>query len=201
MSAATRNIWRCSAAMPRRWPSTSTATTIITTAPEKSWRWRRPGTVMGDFVIDDFMIRALVGGCGIALVSGPLGSFVVWRRMAYFGDTLSHSALLGIALGLLLGVDLNLAVVAGCVALAVLLVILQEQRLLASDTLLGIMSHGALSLGLIAVSFLETVRVDLTTYLFGDILAVSLHDLAWIWGGAVFALALTVVLWRPLLAV
>jgi zinc transport system permease protein len=149
----------------------------------------------------DFVLRAALAGIGVAAVAGPLGSFVVWRRMAYFGDTLSHSALLGVALGLLLGVDLNLAVVAVCVGLAVLLVILQEQRLLASDTLLGIMSHGALSLGLIAVSFLETVRVDLTTYLFGDILAVSGHDLAWIWGGAAFALALTIFLWRPLLSV
>ena len=149
----------------------------------------------------DFVVRAALAGLGVAAAAGPLGSFIVWRRMAYFGDTLSHSALLGIALGLLLGVDLNLAVVAVCVGLAVLLVVLQEQRLLASDTLLGIMSHGALSLGLIAVSFLETVRVDLTAYLFGDILAVSGRDLAWIWGGALFALVLVVVLWRPLLAI
>lgn len=151
--------------------------------------------------MDDFIVRAALAGAGVALVAGPLGSFVVWRRMAYFGDTLSHSALLGVALGLLLGVDLNITVVAVCVGLAVLLVILQEQRLLASDTLLGIMSHGALSLGLIAISFLETVRVDLTTYLFGDILAVGARDIAWIWGGAIFALILIALLWRPLLAV
>src|SRR5689334_6145367 len=154
MSAATRNIWQCSAAMPKRWRSTSTVTTIIMTAPGKLWRWRRPGTVMGDFVLDDFMIRALVGGCGIALVSGPLGSFVVWRRMAYFGDTLAHSALLGIALGFLLGVEPTGAVIAVCLALALLLVALQQQRGLATDTLLGIMSHGGLSLGLVAISFL-----------------------------------------------
>ncbi|MGE4417809.1 MAG: metal ABC transporter permease, partial [Marinobacterium sp.] len=43
----------------------------------------------------DFLILALAGGIGIAALAGPLGAFVVWRRMAYFGDTLAHSALMG----------------------------------------------------------------------------------------------------------
>jgi zinc transport system permease protein len=150
--------------------------------------------------MDDFIWRALLAGLGVALAAGPLGSFIVWRRMAYFGDTLAHSALLGVALGFLLGIEANIGVVAVCAGLAVLLVALQQQRHLATDTLLGIMSHGALSLGLVAVSFLETLRVDLMAYLFGDILAVSSRDIAWIWGGGILALALLAVLWRPLLA-
>jgi zinc transport system permease protein len=150
--------------------------------------------------VDDFVLRALVAGLGVAAVAGPLGSFVVWRRMAYFGDTLAHSALLGIALGVLLHVNLNLAVVGLCIVLALLLVALQRQRQLASDTLLGIMSHGALSLGLVVLSLIETVRVDLMTYLFGDILAVTAGDIAWIYGGGAVVLAALVVLWRPLLA-
>jgi zinc transport system permease protein len=150
--------------------------------------------------VDDFLVRAVAAGTGVAIAAGPLGAFVVWRRMAYFGDTLSHSALLGVALGFMLGVDVNLGVVAVCAGLAVLLVALQEQRHLATDTLLGIMSHGALSLGLVAISFLETVRVDLLSYLFGDILAVTSRDIAWIWGGAALALAILAFLWRPLLA-
>jgi zinc transport system permease protein len=117
---------------------------------------------MGDFVLDDFMIRALVGGCGIALVSGPLGSFVVWRRMAYFGDTLAHSALLGIALGYLLGIGMTAGVIAVCVGIAVLLVLLQEQKQLASDTLLGIVSHSTLSLGLVSIAFMETMSAQVT---------------------------------------
>jgi zinc transport system permease protein len=151
--------------------------------------------------MDDFLLRALAAGIGVALVAGPLGSFVVWRRMAYFGDTLSHSALLGVALGLLLGVDLTLSVMLLCVALALLLVALQRQRRIAGDTLLGIMAHGTLSAGLVALAFLQTVRVDLMGYLFGDILAVEPGDLAWIWGGGALALAATVALWRPLLAI
>lgn len=150
--------------------------------------------------MDDFILRALMGGMAVALVAGPLGAFVVWRRMAYFGDTLAHSALLGVALGFLLGISLNLTVIALCTGLAVLLVLLQRQRRLASDTLLGILAHSTLSLGLVAVAFLEGVRIDLMGYLFGDILAVSQTDLAWIFGGGLLALLLLAVLWRPLLA-
>lgn len=156
---------------------------------------------MGDFVLDDFMIRALVGGCGIALVSGPLGSFVVWRRMAYFGDTLAHSALLGIALGYLLGIGMTAGVIAVCVGIAVLLVLLQEQRQLASDTLLGIVSHSTLSLGLVAIAFMETMRIDLLAYLFGDILSVTWDDILWIYGGGAAALAVLAFIWRRLLAI
>lgn len=151
--------------------------------------------------MDDFVLRALAAGLGVAAVAGPLGSFVVWRRMAYFGDTLAHSALLGVALGFLLGINLNLAVVTLCIALSLLLVLLQQQRRLASDTLLGIMSHSALSLGLVALSFLESVRIDLMGYLFGDILSVTPTDLAWIYGGGALALAVLALLWRPLLAI
>lgn len=150
--------------------------------------------------MDDFLFRALLGGIGVALAAGPLGSFVVWRRMAYFGDTLAHSALLGVALGVLLGISETIGVMVLCVLLAVLLVLLERQRLLASDTLLGIFAHTALSLGLVALAFLETVRVDLVSYLFGDILAVSTSDLYWIWGGGTLALLLLAWIWRPLLA-
>ncbi len=147
-----------------------------------------------------FLWRALAAGIGVALIAGPLGSFVVWRRMAYFGDTLAHSALLGIALGFLLGIDLQIGVAAVCVALALLLVALQRQQVLAADTLLGILSHSALSIGLVAVAFMRGLRVDLMGYLFGDILAVGLADLAWIYGGAALALAILAAIWRPLLA-
>ncbi|MBP2229902.1 zinc transport system permease protein [Azospirillum agricola] len=151
--------------------------------------------------MDDFVLRALAAGCGIAALAGPLGSFVVWRRMAYFGDTLSHSALLGVTLGFLLGVNPMIGVMAVCVALALALVALQRRRTLAADTLLGILSHGSLSLGLVALAFLETLRIDLMAYLFGDILSVTMTDLGWIYGGGVVALAGLALLWRRLLAV
>ncbi len=150
--------------------------------------------------MDDFLIRALLGGLGVALAAGPLGAFIVWRRMAYFGDTLAHSGLLGVVLGIALNINPELGVVTTCLTVAVVLVLLQRQRWLAADTLLGILAHTSLSLGLVTLAFLETVRVDLISYLFGDILAISPTDLYWIWGGAMLALAVLAWLWRPLLA-
>jgi zinc transport system permease protein len=152
-------------------------------------------------VLDDFLIRALVGGFGVAVIAGPFGSFVVWRRLAYFGETLAHSAMLGIAFGFLLQINLTLGILVTCQVLALLLFFSQRQRLLASDTLLGILSHGSLSVGLVALAFMEDVRVDLVAYLFGDILAIGTTDLAWIFGGGGLALAGLLWLWKPLLAI
>jgi len=150
--------------------------------------------------MDDFLLRALLAGLGVAVVAGPLGAFVVWRKMAYFGDTLAHAALLGVALGFLLNFGANIGVVSVCVLLALVLVALQQQRRLASDTLLGILAHTTLSLGLIVLASMETLRVDLMSYLFGDILAVTTADLYWIYAATVFALLAIIALWRPLLA-
>ncbi|MBW6477098.1 MAG: metal ABC transporter permease, partial [Chromatiales bacterium] len=150
--------------------------------------------------MDDFMLRALLAGLAVALITGPLGTFVVWRRMAYFGDTLAHSALLGVSFGVLLQLNMNLAIALVCVLLALGLVMMQRQRQLATDTLLGILSHSALALGLVAISLAETVRIDLMGYLFGDILAVGWGELAWIGGVSLSALLALLWLWRPLLA-
>ena len=151
--------------------------------------------------MDDFLVRAFLGGCGVALVAGPFGSFVVWRRLAYFGDTLAHSALLGVAIGFLFEVNLTLGVLVVCQFLALLLFFGQRQKLLSSDTLLGILAHGALSVGLVALAFMEDVRVDLMSYLFGDILAIGNVDLVWIFVGGGIALGALLFLWRPLLMI
>lgn len=151
-------------------------------------------------MLDDFFNRALLAGVGLALVTGPLGCFIVWRRMAYFGDTMAHSALLGVAISFLFSINLTVAVfaVAGMVAMALLL--LQRRPTLSSDALLGILSHSTLAVGLVMVSFMSWVRVDLMGFLFGDILAVSQLDLAIIYGGGAGIMLLLVYLWRPLLA-
>ncbi|KAF0118456.1 MAG: zinc transport system permease protein [Rhodospirillaceae bacterium] len=150
--------------------------------------------------MDDFLLRALLAGSGIALAAGPLGVFVVWRRMAYFGDAVAHSALLGVALALLMDLDVTLGVVGVCLGLAGVLLMLQRQRHLADDTRLGLLAHGTLAAGMVVLSFLDRVRFDLIGYLFGDILAVSSLDLIWIYGGGVVTLAILAGVWRPLLA-
>ena len=157
--------------------------------------------IVTDTTVAEFLILAMAGGLGIAALAGPLGAFVVWRRMAYFGDTLAHSALMGISLGFLFDINLNLAVVFCCVLLSVLLVSLQRQHLVATDTLLGIMAHSSLSLGLVAVALLDNVRIDLMEYLFGDLLAIAPADLYWIYGGGALVLLLLWRLWNPLLAI
>ncbi|WP_350336199.1 metal ABC transporter permease [Coralliovum pocilloporae] len=151
-------------------------------------------------MLDDFFVRALIAGLGVALVAGPLGCFVVWRRMAYFGDTLSHAALLGVALAFLLEVDITLAVFAVAILISLALLGLQRAGTLSSDVLLGLLSHSALALGLVALAFMSWVRIDLLGLLFGDILAVSKGDLAIIYGGGAAILACLVFIWRPLFA-
>ncbi|MBL4786493.1 MAG: metal ABC transporter permease [Cohaesibacteraceae bacterium] len=150
--------------------------------------------------MDDFLFRALLAGTGIAIISGPLGCFVVWRRMAYFGDTLAHAALLGVALGLAFGTWPIAGAFAVVVTIALILFLMQRGNRLPGDTLLGILSHGSLSLGLVAIAFMTWIRIDLLSYLFGDILAVSGFDIALIWGMAVCLLAIIIVVWRDCLA-
>ncbi len=150
--------------------------------------------------MDEFLLRAAAGGAGIALVSGPLGCFVVWRRMAYFGATLAHAALLGVALGLALAIDLHLGVLITGVLVSGALYLLDRRPDLASDTLLGILAHSSLAIGLVLVSFMDTVRLDLMGYLFGDVLSVRREDVAFIAAGAAVCLGLLARLWRPLLA-
>jgi len=150
--------------------------------------------------MDDFLVRALIGGAGVAAVAGPLGAFVVWRRMAFFGSTLSHSSLLGVALGFLLGVNLNAGIFAVCAVIALSLVAMQRRARLSDDTLLGILAHATLALGLIALAFMETQRVDLMSYLFGDVLATSTGDIAMIYVGGAVVIAAMAWLWRPLLS-
>ncbi|MGF1631318.1 MAG: metal ABC transporter permease [Kiloniellaceae bacterium] len=151
-------------------------------------------------MLDDFFLRALVGGVGVALVAGPLGCFIVWRRMAYFGDTMAHSALLGVALALLLEINITLGVFAITATVAFALLLLQRQQVLPTDALLGILSHSTLALGLVLVAFMAWVRIDLMSYLFGDLLAVSRFDIALIYGGGAAVLVILAAVWRPLLA-
>lgn len=151
-------------------------------------------------MFDDFFTRALVAGIGLAITVGPLGCFVIWRRMAYFGDTMAHSALLGVALSLLLNLNLMLSVFIVAAAVSLLLLLLQKRGALSTDALLGILSHSALSIGLVMVAFMSWVRIDLVGFLFGDILAVSKADIDLVWGGGILVLFAIVYLWRSLLA-
>ena len=151
--------------------------------------------------LDDFFWRAVIAGMGVAIVAGPVGCFIVWRRMSYLGDTMAHSALLGVAFGIFLEVNLMLGVFVVSLTVAVLLFIFQRQKQLANDAVLGTLSHASLALGILLISLMVWVRIDLMGFLFGDILAVNLVDLYWIYGGGFLILLTMLWLWRPLLAI
>lgn len=159
--------------------------------------------IMVNMTMDDFVIKALLAGIGLALVAGPLGCVVVWRRMAYFGDTLAHSALLGVALAVSFDVMpfIGVALTGACVAGA--LFWLEVNRRFTTDTLLGILSHSALALGLIVLSITQArgQSIDLMAYLFGDILAVTRTELVWIYAGATTILLSYARLWKALLSI
>ncbi len=151
-------------------------------------------------MLDDFFVRALVAGMGLALVTGPMGCFIVWRRLAYFGETIAHSALLGVAIAILADAHLVIGVFAMASLVVVTMFYLERLDRMPVDTLLGILSHSGLALGLVVLSFLPPMRLDLHGLLFGDILAVSRDDIALIWIGGAAALGLLWWIWRPLLA-
>ena len=135
-------------------------------------------------MLDDFLLRAALAAVGTAVAAGLLGCFVVWRRMAYFGDATAHAAVLGVALALLFGTSITLGVGIVALCMAVLIHSLSGQGV-AVDTILGVLAHGALALGLVAVTLVPGQRIDLDAYLFGDVLSVTRGDLAVIWGGGV----------------
>ena len=150
--------------------------------------------------LDSIVLRALTAGILVALLTGALGVFIIWRRMAYFGDTVSHASLLGVSLGFLLGISVNLGIIVISLSVALLMVVLQRNRGLSNDTLLGILAHSALSLGLVVLTFVEGVRVDLNTWLFGDILAVTNQDLMIFLVVTLLVLSILFFIWKPLLS-
>ncbi|MFM9890326.1 MAG: metal ABC transporter permease [Rickettsiales bacterium] len=151
--------------------------------------------------MDEFLLRALVGGLLLAAMLGPLGSFVVWRRMAYFGDAIAHAALLGVAISLLSNglIPMTLAMFTVAAAIALVLTRFTADTRFHADTLLGLLAHGSLALGLVLVALAREIRVDINAFLFGDILAIDWADVQVLAGLMVIILGLLWRFWRPLL--
>ena len=150
--------------------------------------------------LEDFFSRALLGGSLLAILAGPFGCFVVWGRMAFIADALAHASFLGIALALLFDFYPTLGVIAICCTFAVILVTALPSRI-SVDVFLGILSHSMLALALILLSLFQNIPVNLLSYLFGDILAISTNDLFWIGGATPFILLGLSLLWKPLMLI
>ena len=151
-------------------------------------------------MFDDFFYRALLVGVGVAIIAGPLGCFVIWRRLSYFGDTLSHAALLGVALAFLVEINFTISVFIVSSIVALFLIYLRAKTSLPSDALLGLLAHSVLALGIVVLGFMTWVRIDLLSLLFGDILAVSMYDIWLVFLGGSLVLVILVTIWRPLFA-
>lgn len=149
----------------------------------------------------DFIARAVLAGFGIAIIAGPLGSIIVWRRMANFGDALAHSTLLGLCFALLLNLNLYMGITIICLAIACLLALISRQRQLANDTILCILAYTTLAGGFILISTLKGIRLDLLEYLYGDILAVASTDLLWIYSVDVVVGIILIKIWQQVLAI
>ena len=147
----------------------------------------------------DFIVKAAIAGLSISVIAGPLGSLMIWRRMAYFGDTLAHSTLLGVALAAMLNANVYFGLISVCLLVAALLLTLTKNLQFAPDTILTILSNTILAGGLIAATKIEHVRLDILSYFYGDILAVDNLDLSWIIGVCVFTLVVLFKIWRWLL--
>ena len=151
-------------------------------------------------MFDDFFIRALIAGVGIALVTGPLGCFIIWRRLSFFGDTLAHAALLGVTMAVFFEINIAFSVFLISSVVALILLKLQQTTKLPGDALLGLLAHSSLAVGLVVIGFLTSIRFDVMGLLFGDILAVNQNDLLLIWIGGALILLILKFIWRPLFA-
>ena len=151
-------------------------------------------------MLDDFFIRALLAGIGIALVTGPIGCFIIWRRLSFFGDTLSHSALLGVTMAIFFDINIAFSVFVISSLIAIMLLRLQKTTKLPGDALLGLLAHSSLAVGLVVIGFLSSIRFDVMGLLFGDILAVNQNDLLLIWIGGALILIILKFIWKPLFA-
>ena len=151
-------------------------------------------------MFDDFIIRAFVAGIGLALITGPLGCFIIWRRLSYFGDTIAHSALLGVVISYAMNFNLIIAVFAVSCFIALSLLFLQKRTNLPDDALLGLLAHSVLAIGLVLLGILSFIRIDLMGLLFGDILSVNITDVLFVWVGGSIVLMVLILIWRPLFA-
>jgi len=149
--------------------------------------------------MDDFIYRALIASIGVSIIAGSLGCFVIWKRLSYFSDSISHSALLGVALGLATGVGINFGLVIVGGLFATLIVFLQQKDFWSSDAVLGIFSHISLSLGIVVLGFIGDQNTDYFSYLFGDILSITPEDIYWIFSVMAVVIFVLFINWKKLL--
>lgn len=142
----------------------------------------------------NILIKAMLVGIGIAIISGPMGSLIVWQRMAYFGDTLAHATLLGASIAAMLNINIYYGLIFTCVLIAIILKLTSKN--FTNDTTLSILSHSILAIGLISATLIKDTRIDLLGYLCGDILSITNNDLLWILGMDIIVFSILILCWN-----
>ncbi|KDB19613.1 metal ABC transporter permease [Wolbachia endosymbiont of Glossina morsitans morsitans] len=143
----------------------------------------------------DFFINSLVAVVVISLVTGALGSFMIWQRLSYLGDSLSHSSLLGVALALIFEISPSLSIMLIAITFAILLS-LNFNRLYSADTILNIVTNVVLSSSLILMSFLPSGNNSIISSLFGDILTLDQSDIVLIFLTSAVVTLILIFRWR-----
>lgn len=152
----------------------------------------------GAAMLSAVVLTALAAGGMLSLLLGPLGCLVVWRQMAYFGDAISHAALLGVALALVGSLPFTPAIFAVALLVAGALTAWMRDTRFHADTLLGFLAHGTLAIGLLIVALSGYTQVDVNSFLFGDILTLSISDIISVAILTVIGLGILVWHWRGL---
>lgn len=126
-------------------------------------------------VLDLFWIPLVAMGL-LSLILGPLGCFLVWRRMAFFSDGLSHACLLGIPIALMLHMHFLIGILLTAALGGGLFLILEKYPHLSSDTIFAALSYTLFALGIAALSLMESTHINTETLLFGDIFGLTRGD-------------------------
>ncbi len=149
--------------------------------------------------MEDFIFRAVIAAIGISIIAGSLGCFVIWKRMSYFSESISHSALLGVAFGLASGLGVHFGLIIIGALFAALIVVLQQRKFLSNDAILGIFSHIALSLGIVVLSIVGGTNTNYFGLLFGDILSITNSNIIWVYVVLFIIASLLIIFWQRLL--
>jgi len=157
--------------------------------------------MISEFLSYPFIQRALIASLIVGILCPFVGNFVVLRKMSFFSDAISHSAFAGIAVGALLGIDLSLSSLVVAILIAFFIAFLSEKTTLSHDTIIGIAFSGSIATGILIIGMLKGYRMDVFTFLFGDILAITRTDLVLLLLICIISIGVLTVFLKPFLQI
>ncbi len=148
----------------------------------------------------EFMRRALLGGLIAVVATSLVGTWVVLRGLAFLGDALAHGVIPGIALAVLWGFNPVIGAMLAALVMSGMVTLVSSRTSVREDTGIGLLFVGMLSLGIVIVSRAQSFATEVTSLLFGDVLGVTAADIRGQAIAAAIVVVVTVLLYRPFLA-